>query len=111
MTKYKDPDSWRYRGVKRRDFRASKAGPEEMPHKKSGYGNINKSKCDHEWTEWHQNRDSHGLYSYKGYTITWHSLRKVRRCKVCHKKEREYKYWSTQTKQGSLPEQSNGPLC
>jgi hypothetical protein len=52
MSKYKDPDSWRYGGVRRRDFRHTHDGPEIPPHRKTKK-KVNKSRCDHRWSDPH----------------------------------------------------------
>jgi hypothetical protein len=65
MTKYKDPESWKYGGIKKRDFNQSHDGPEEIPHKKKKK-KKNRSKCDHDyqvvkeyiWPSWHRLKDA-----------------------------------------------------
>ena len=50
MSKYKDPDSWKYGGIKKRDFSQSHDGPEEMPHKKkSKKVGRKRARCEHEY--------------------------------------------------------------
>ena len=113
MSTYKDPDSCRYGGVKRRDFRASKDGPEEMPHKKRGYGSMNRSKCEHNWSEWNIVRSYYNWNDVdENHIRRWNSQSKTRHCKVCHRRDYEYKSWSEIIrKPGSLPEWTNGPSC
>lgn len=81
MAKYKDPNSWSYGGIKKRDFNQSHDGPEEMPHKKKKK-KKNRSKCDHDyvvteeliWPSWHRLKDA--VYTY--YT-----------CSKCGKKKQD----------------------
>ena len=83
MGKYKDPDSWGYSGVKRRDFQHTHDGPEEMPHKKkkSNKSSRKKARCEHEYEIieeriWHYRPG----YSHK---------QLIFRCRKCWKKKHE----------------------
>jgi hypothetical protein len=65
MSKNKDDNSWKYGGIKKRDYNQSHDGPEEMPHKKKKK-KINRSKCKHDyqvlreyvWPSWHRLKDA-----------------------------------------------------
>ena len=100
MTKYKDPNSWSYSGIKRRDFRAAHDQPEEMPYRKAGRKNhSDRSRCEHEWGEpysrqWDSwlkrqttNDEGHTLYEWSthGYDS--------RKCTKCKKDQSQW--WNT----------------
>jgi hypothetical protein len=57
-TMKENPDSWKARGLIKRDFQHDHSGPEEMPHRKKGVGKkyCKKNKGPHvfdTWTEWY----------------------------------------------------------
>jgi len=81
MKKYKDPNSWGYGGIKKRDFNQSHDGPEELPSKKKA-GRKKISRCAHDyefikeiiWPSWGRKKDA--IYSYSA-------------CSKCGKKKTE----------------------
>ena len=65
MAKYKDPNSWRYGGIKKRDFNQSHDGPEEFPPKKKAVKKkVSRCKHDYEfveeivWESWQRQKDA-----------------------------------------------------
>ena len=82
---YKDPDSWHYGGIKRRDFKASHDGPEELPYKKKAK-KYRRSRCEHDFVQTiesvhrYETADRIRVYIYRNY-----------KCSKCHK--RDYKCW------------------
>ena len=69
MTKYKDPNSWQYGGIKKRDFNQSHDGPEELPHKKKARKGK-ATRCKHKykfvkeisWASW--GRKANAIYRH-----------------------------------------------
>jgi len=83
MSKNKDPNSWGYGGVKRRDFQHTHGGPEEMPHKKKKK-KVNRSKCDHQYVITSENS-----WTFKSGSSTIHREYK---CTLCGKRQYEVSY-------------------
>lgn len=76
MSKYKDPNSWGYGGVKRRDFQHSHDGPEELPgKKKSKKLGRKRARCKHDYelsreVSWPVGSNSGRVYTYRYFLCT-----------------------------------------
>lgn len=79
MSKYKDPDSWKYGGIKRRDFQHSHDGPEELPSKKKSKKlGRKRARCDHQYETYNEIN-----WRVGGVPLEMHYLR----CIKCGRKE------------------------
>lgn len=85
MGKHKDPNSWGYGGIRRRDFQHTHDGPEELPSKKKKKkAGRSKARCEHEYRlveerEWFYRKEFVQKQLYfrcdicgkKKYELTW----------------------------------------
>jgi hypothetical protein len=80
MAKYKDPNSWQYGGIRKRDFNQSHDGPEELPNrKKAEKKKVKRCKHDYEflnevvWPSWGMKADA----VYKKYACSFCGKKKT----------------------------------
>lgn len=91
---------WCYSRIERRDFRQSHSGPEVLPYRKKAK-KIDKTKCDHQWSEWYEKQSRYGGHDKHRPFWRWTIFTyKHRVCRVCHKRERTSEYRNEYYKMG-----------